>query len=516
MVRRMLNPSTPARVRALVPALAMPLSVLLSAPAQARDQSALVAPFQAKTRASTTTAALLTSQIEAAIRDNGVLVKQIDELPPVSEMDAYTYGTTCPAGQFVGCAYVLGEAAAVRLTFAAAVETRGNRNRVEVHILDMNRSEDVLAFDAEFAAGEDIEFASAMAELVGAVVRGEAGLVADIRAMEDPNADAEKDRERAIAAAQLDSLSGEIGGADAVGILEEGEITREKIKLEDLAETMESEGSKPWERLGMRVNEYVKYRNSGLNLQEWRDLTAGRRGQLILRGALGYATGPSSGGYYYLEAKAAADLQVVETWSWANATSGQGLNWELYAGYGILPTLEAGLSVGGLTGTYTVQYWNFTEGQSLNEPEPYQKGNSVTYLGPQVLVPLLPTSRFRPVFGVEVRYWLGKSVDDHVDNNTLPQDAPRFQDTWMLTMGGRIGGEARLGDNLDLFVHAPITVLLAGDTVKRQQSGDGYIENPVQPEDLGLFGAGIQAGLQARFGGGAKKNRAERFDVDPD
>ena len=53
------------------------------------------------------------------------------------------------------------------------------------------------------------------------------------------------------------------------------------------------------------------------------------------------------------------------------------------------------------------QSWNFTEGQRLTEPDPAQTSNSVVYLGPQVLVALLPTAAVRPVFGGEVRYWLG-------------------------------------------------------------------------------------------------------------
>ena len=348
----------------------------------------------------------------------------------------------------MGCAYVL-RGGRVTLTVAGVVETRGPRRLVEIHILDMRRSEDVLAFEAELAVEDEGELASAVARLVASVVDGASRLVGDIRAMEDPDADLEADRDRAVAAAQLDSLSKEIGGAESVDILDEGEVVREKITVDDLSEQIASEAAKPWERLGMRVTEYVKYRNSGLNLAQWRDLVAGRRGQLVVRGGLGWATGPSNGGYYFLEAKAAADLQVVETWAWANATTGQGLNWEVDVAYGLLPSVELGLVMGGLTGQYSVQSWNFTEGQTLREPDPAQTSSAVTYLGPQVLFALLPTSQVRPVVGGEVRYWLGTSVLDHVESAALPADAPTFEDTWMLTAGGRVGVEATLGESFD-------------------------------------------------------------------
>ena len=73
-----------------------------------------------------------------------------------------------------------------------------------------------------------------------------------------------------------------------------------------------------------------------------------------------------------------------------------------------------------------------------------------------------------------------------------------------------------MGEGFDVFLHAPATLVVAGDTVARQQRGDGYIEAPVQPEPIGRVGFGLQAGVQLRFFGGAKKPKAERFDMDPD
>ena len=497
------------------------LSALLwsgTAAAQAPGGDAIfVSPFQPRTPAALTTASLMTAQVEQALAQQpGLVLRPIDGLPPVSEMDPLTYAATCPQGQFVGCAFVLGDLSGAAVTVAASVETLRGRHRVEVHIVDMNRSEDVLAFNAEFHPDDEAVFAGAIARLVQAVARGEAGLVADIRAQEDPGAAAEAERERAVAAAQLAALSKEIGGSESVGSLEDREVQREKISVEDLATQMEAEATKPWERLDMRIDEYVRYRNSGLDLLAWRDRAAGRRGQLLLRSSLGYSRGPSDGAYYVIEAKSQTDLSVVQTWSWQTANSGAGLNWEVYAGWGVLPTLEAGVLFGGQTGRFTVQTGSVTEGQDLRQLPEVAVGNSVPYVGPMVLLALLPTSSFRPVVGGELRYWMGASVGDKVDQ--LDPSWPTYADPWMLTAGGRVGGEARMGDHLDLFVHLPFHMLVAGQTEFRTNTGqEGIIAVRPQPKPIGTFGAGVQVGVQARFFGGAKKKRGlDAYDYDPE
>lgn len=497
------------------PALLTLLS--LAAPSAAAADRVFVSPFQARTRAAGTTADTLTRQVEEALAaTEGISLTRVTELTPVSDMDARTYARTCPQGQFVGCAYVLGDSAGVRVTVAAAVERSGAQHVVEVHIIDMDQSEDVLAFDAAFAPEDEGVFAASLARLVAAVARGEAGLSRDIRATVDPTLSAREERDRAVAAAQLDALSTEIGGSDSVDALERRSVRREKISTEDLMEDLESEAAKPWERLSMSMDEYVKYRNSGLDLMEWRDRAAGRQWQLLVRGALGYGRGPSSGAYYALQARAADDLSVVETWAWQSANSGAGLNWETSVGVGLLPILEVGAHFGGLTGTFSLSSWNITEGQSYNEPEPTSTGNNVWYVGPQALVALMPNSRFRPVFGAEFRFWRGTSVSDKVDASVL-SDLPQPAAPNMVTIGGRIGGEARLGDNLDLYVHAPFHMLVGGKTVAKVHQGSGYIETLRQPEEVGTFGAGVQFGVQTRFFGGARqKGNALDAYGDPD
>ncbi len=498
----------------MLPSLALPIFLTLptaSAQSPAKGSTVLVSPFQAKTRAASSTATSLTMQVQQALSEVGGLgVTAVDSLPPVSEMRAATYAATCPPGQFVGCAFVLGDAGEVSVTVAAAVETVAGRHRVEVHIIDMDRSEDVLAFDADFDAGDEAGFATALARLVSAVVRGEAGLKQDIRAKVDPTANERAERERTVANAQLDALSREIGGSSDVTGLEKRQITREKLSLEAMAEGLDAEGSKPWERLDMTVNEYVRYHNSGLSLPEWRKRAAGRRLQVIIRGAIGYGRGPFNGQYYALQARAADNLEVVETYAFQTANAGNGVGWEATGAFGITPTLEVGLRVGGASGRFELQSWSLTEGQDGRVPDPLQTGNSVWHVGPQALVALMPTSSVRPVVGGEFDYWKGTGVDSHVDQ--LDPDLPRFKAPWLLSVGGRVGVEARMGNNLDLFLHVPISVIVAGKEVARSHEGSGYLAPLEQPPALAPFGAAIQVGVQTRFLGGKQARPKETFD----
>ena len=56
--------------------------------------------------------------------------------------------------------------------------------------------------------------------------------------------------------------------------------------MDDLAQDMESDAVKPWERMGMTPGEYMQFKNSGLTLQTWNELSAGRRFQAGLPGCV--------------------------------------------------------------------------------------------------------------------------------------------------------------------------------------------------------------------------------------
>lgn len=500
------------RMTLAVPALFALLSVG-SAEAATRAR-VLVANFEPRNASMAATALRVPDELEQTMMAGGdVEIITLDELPPVSDMAASLYASTCPPAQAIGCAFVLGRAGGVDLVVSGAIEELRDGVRAEVHILDIDSSEDVLAFQVDFADDDFPLFSEGVAAVVGAVSRGEVQLGGDIRAVADPRADAEREREQAVARRQIDTLEKEIGDVGTVDRMEKGTIVREQVSLEELAEEMDKEGAKPWERLDMTMQEYLRFRNSGENLMDWRKRMDGRRQQVVIRPYLGFANGPVDQRYYgqYLQA---ADLSgTLETYAWQSTKNASGLVYGVSLAYGILPVLEVGLTAGGALGTFEYEVQKQTEGQDPTQLPSEGEGTSTIFFGPEFLVSLLPTSTIRPVFGGGVTWRRGTAIGSFVQ---LPPDLPSFPAGNAVVTHALVGGEVRVSDALDLYLHLPVTMLVAGRTTRENYDGNGLMARTTSPTEPGALGAGVHVGFQVRLLGVKHKRSLDDFDVDPD
>lgn len=474
----------------------------------------LVSNFEARNRSMAATALQLPDQLEQIFLDGGeVEVVTLDQLPPISDMEASRYASSCPAGQFIGCAFVLGQAGGVDLVVAGAVEELREGVRTEVHILDIDRSEDVLAFQVDFGRDDTLLFAAGVGAVVSAVGRGEVKLGGDIRAVKDPGAGAAREREQAVARRQIDTLEREIGGVNSVDRMQRGTVVREKVSLDELAEDLDKEGAKPWERLDMTMQEYLRYRNSGENLLDWRKRMEGRKQQMLIRPYLGFSNGPATYRYFGQYLQALDDFSTLETYAWQSTRNSGGLTYGLALSYGILPTLEVGLTAGGTLGEFTYEVQKQIEGQDPTQMEPDGESTSTMFFGPEFLVALLPTSSIRPVFGGGVTWRRGPAIGDMVQ---LPSDLASFDANSAVVMHALVGGEVRLSDSLDLFLHLPVTMLLGGTTQRQQYDGTGLMVRGTSPTEPGALGAGVLAGFQVRLFGVKHKRSVDDYDFDPD
>ena len=84
-------------------------------------------------------------------------------------------------------------------------------------------------------------------------------------------------------------------------------------------------------------------------------------------------------------------------------------------------------------------------------------------------------------------------------------------------IGAIAGVEARMGDRLDLYMHVPLTVVVGGDAVTREQTGAGVLtaEMVDEPPALGGFGAGALFGVQVRLFK-PRQPETKAADEDPD
>jgi hypothetical protein len=474
----------------------------------------LVSSFEARNRSMASTALQLSDQLEQVFADGGEIeVVTLDQLPPVSDMSGAMYAQSCPSGQFIGCAFVLGQAGGVDIVVAGAVEEIREGVRAEVHILDIDRSEDVLAFQVDFARSDTQLFADGVGAVVGAVGRGEVKLGGDIRAVEDPGAGQAREREQAVARRQIDTLEREIGDVDSVDRMKRGTIQREKVSLEELAEDMDKEGAKPWERLDMSMQEYMRYRNSSVNLMEWRKRMEGRKQQLLIRPYLGFANGPVNQRYYGQYLQAQDDFSTLETYAWQATQNSGGLVYGVSLAYGILPILEVGFTAGGALGQFDYEIQKQTEGQDPTQLPAEGESTSTMFFGPEFLVALLPTSTFRPVFGGGITWRRGSAIGSLVQ---LPPDLPAFPAGNAVVTHALVGGEVRLSNSLDLFLHLPVTMLMGGNTTQQRYDGTGLMVRNTSPTEPGAIGAGVHVGFQVRLLGVKHKRSVDDYDFDPD
>jgi len=486
----------------------------LGAFAQTREVEVLVPVFQSTDASTDAEAEQVRRAIEAAVADiDGTMVASINEVPAVGDLAAVDYAESCPPGEYVGCAFVLGEAGRVSLAVAGVVSP-GEDGRVvaEIHVVDIPQSADLVSFVGDYDPTIDqVSFATTVASVVLAAAEGKVKAGGDIRAAA-PVLDAGR-AEKQVAARQLDQLSKEIGGSDEVGDKNLGEFVREKYTMDDMATDMQTDGSKPWERVGMTPQEYLRYKNSGLNLIEWRQRQLGRKGQVLVRGMVGYGKGPTDGDYYGRQARSATNVSdIVETYAWHSMVDGSSPRAGLEVAYGVIPELELGLQMGITSGRYTVDIQTVTEGQYSNPNTPDELSNRSIWYGAQALYAPFPVFPARPVVGLSFTTLKGRSVDQFYD---IGDSLPPFERPTSARLGFILGGEARISDNVDFFLHAPLHFVVGGQSGDELHQGAGVLNTNQAAKPLSSAYAGVQAGVQVRFLGAELERQPSDFDEDP-
>ena len=97
-------------VRRMMFAASTLLALTVAGPAEAAPRKrVLVAGFEARNPSMAATALRMPDELEQTMMaGRDVDIVTIDALPPVSDMAASLYASTCPPAQAIGCAFVLG------------------------------------------------------------------------------------------------------------------------------------------------------------------------------------------------------------------------------------------------------------------------------------------------------------------------------------------------------------------------------------------------------------------------
>ncbi len=489
----------------LAPAFVTPAFAAPAVAADADQTSVLVSTLQPGSPESSGFAALVENFLAQELDGNrDIDVMRVEDTPKFEDYSARIYMEGCPPGDVVGCTQVVGERGAARFAITGTVQSLDGRTQVEIVILDIEGSREVIRFQSELGNGSDEAFAKGVARVLVAAINGEIGQEKDIR---DLGGEPVDPMANDAVAAQLAQLTRELGTFKVELRRSDREVERPTYTLDDLAARMEGEGAKPWERIGMSPGTYMRYKNSGMPLFEWRTRAMGRAGQLLVDGTVGFATGPYNGTYYGRYAYDTT-LNVVDAYSTQAVQDGGGFVFGGGAAYGLTSSIQVGAGVSVATGAYTVDIGQQTEGQPVSIADPAISTHTTLSFGPAVAVTLFPVLPYHPTFGGGIQIVRGRT---RVDPEQVPPSLTTFAPATLVSAELFVGGEVRISRTVDFFLRLPLQVRLAGSTLEADRVGTQEVVSALVPGTAGVVGGGVQAGIQMRFLG-KKAQDTSRYD----
>ncbi|MEQ1565638.1 MAG: hypothetical protein ABMA64_08375, partial [Myxococcota bacterium] len=257
----------------------------------------LVATFQAEDPESEADAARLFEQMVAAVGARNELVP-MSEVPRFEPQDygADLYMRGCPPTRYAGCALVVGQRVDTDRVLGATVrrdpdefEAGATVLVLTVHVVDVVEAREIATFGIPVPPDREAATLAGVARVFDDIVRGDYEL-RDLRP-EGPSADEqrlEQERKDRLAAS-LAALETELGTAVRSG--DAGWIDV-KLTRADLADYTSRDEPPPWDRMDLTPGAWLRYANSGMDLETWRRTGAGRFGKVLLRAGGGFGGGP--------------------------------------------------------------------------------------------------------------------------------------------------------------------------------------------------------------------------------
>lgn len=488
------------------------LGGLVGAQAQSEPARVFVSELQPENKEAGGFASLMTGYLAGELDASEELsVVTAWESPDFGETTAVDYLLSCPPGEALGCAYVVADRVDARYAVTGSVEALPEGNQVHVSIIDVDDSREAVAFDVLLGLGDDQRFAQLVEDMLLAVIAGEQGVLTDDREFVPDTREAEAAQREAVAR-QLAALAGEMGEVSDLSARGERSIERPEYTMDDLGQDAASDATPPWELVGMTPNEFLKFKNSGMSVSQWRQATAGRRGQLLIHAGGGVMRGgldTQYEGWYAIDSTTQQNLQAQAWQSRTLSTGPVGMAW---AGYGLNPFVEVDVGFGLAGGRYDIHIQQEIVGEDVIPRDGQDFPQQNFLLGARVLGALMPTWRARPQVGVGFVYVLGEGTDQ----NLLPATGtglPSFAGSNYGMAQVRLGVETSLSPRLDIWVALPVSFLVVGGETQTYDDGQpGAIRTYVAPPQVPTLTTGVEIGVMVRALG--KVEEVERdFDL---
>lgn len=494
-------------------ASALPLMVASSATAATFTlDPVLVADMRALDGLSEQRADELHEILEARIAEQFLTVS-IDELADYESYTARKYVESCPVTQLDGCAFVLGERGETLWTLIGTVEDNGDGHDVTVTFVDVEASRSLITVENVLSRGDEATWASTMTSVLNLIVEGAAG-ESDIRP-DDSDAFEESWERRRAEAERAASELGEAGGLDTlVRIPLRTDVKPPKVTREEVEEYEETDATTPWDRLGMTQTEYLRFRNSDMDLEAYRQRLLGRLGRIQFRAAVGGGSGPFSTYYDGRWARDPETLAVVHVESFQQVVSGNSTVAELELGFGVLPVLDISGVLGFRTGNFEYYQHQETVGEPEPEGTPDPRTISTRHIGFRATFAPMPFARVRPIATGAFLIWSGKRVDQLVG---LPEPLQTnvFVAPTLSLLELAPGIEADAHEMVSVFGRLGVVVPVAGTREWETSVGEG-LETVGTRRALGGFGMSGMVGVQIHYGViKAKSDVPSQFDDEP-
>jgi hypothetical protein len=437
-----------------------------------------------------------------AARLRGALEKRLDsefvrvrreDVPAFEDYSAEVYLQSCAPAQTVGCAYVIGARAEAEWAVTGVVAP-GQDAAFDVTITFVDVADGRVAFSFSMAVASvtDPRLLDAVAEVLHRATEGRMA-DSDVRGqIEDPKEAFRKAKERAaMLAKSLDGL--DIGARPAATTFEE--IERPKLTRRDLEAYDKHEEEKPWDLVGLSQAEYLRFKNSGLNITEWREASKGRAGRVVIGFGGGYGTGPFGTEYDGRRVLDRAALSVVETEAIQGAFNSASARGDLDVTLGVLPWLEVGAVVRTRQTPFDFRFYSEFQGEPEILRDFVTDATPLFEAGAKINAVFMPTQALHPTAGAVVGAWAGVGIGQvsEMPDGLTPIPAP----------GGVLiqvapGVEYDISKAITVGAHLDAGLRLGG-AVAYQHTGVEALTNRVSPRSSTPLTLEFAAGLRVKL-----------------
>lgn len=398
--------------------------------------------------------------------DSEFLLVRRGEVPAYEDYTAEVYLDSCPPGQIVGCAYVIGSRAQAEWSVTGTVTTADDGLDVSVTYVDVADGRIAFSFRMPVRSVTDPRLLDAVVEVLHRATEGSIR-DDDIRGqVEDPREEYRRSKERAAMLAK--SLEGlDIGARPEERSFEE--IERPKLTADDLREYDDREEEKPWALLGLTQGEYLRFKNSGMNIRDWRVAAKGRAGRVVIGVGGGYGSGPFGIEYDGRRVLDRGDLSIVETEAIQGAFDHGSANGELTVEVGVLPWLEIGAVA--RTRSIPFQFRFYTEFQGEPETVKDFKEQNVPLweVGARVNAVFRPAGSLHPTAGATLGAWSGAGIGEISEMPDGLDPIPAPGGVFFLVSPGV---EVDVSKWIALYLHVDPGVRLGGGVVRFQTGAE--------------------------------------------